>query len=40
MIVNGLQRAEFRDKAQKTAYEEVPKILDQIETVARNVIHG
>lgn len=40
MIVNGLQGAEFWDKAQKTAWEEVPSILQQIEGAARNVIHG
>jgi hypothetical protein len=40
MIVDGLQRAEFWDKAKKTAYEGVPGILQQIEKIARNVIHG
>jgi hypothetical protein len=40
MIVDGLQRAEFWKKAQQTAYEEVPKILQQIERAARDVIHG
>lgn len=40
MIVDGLQRAEFWDKAKKTAYEEVPSILQQIEKAARKVIHG
>ncbi len=40
MIVYGLQRAEFWDKAKRTAYEEVPSILQQIEKAARNVIHG
>ena len=40
MIVDGLQRAEFWDKAKKTAYEEVPSLLQQIEKAARNVIHG
>ena len=40
MVVNGLQRAQFFDSAQKTAREEVPRILDQIEIAARNVIHG
>lgn len=40
MVVDGLQRAEFWDKAKKTAYEEVPGILQQIEKAARHVIHG
>jgi hypothetical protein len=40
MIVDGLQRAEFWDKAKVTAYQEVPKILEQIEKAARDVIHG
>ncbi len=40
MVVDGLQRAEFWDKAKKTAYEEVPKLLEQIEKAARSVIHG
>jgi len=40
MIVDGLQRAEFWNRAKKTAYQEVPGILAQIEEVARGVIHG
>jgi hypothetical protein len=40
MVVDGLQRAEFWDKAKKTAYEEVPGILQRIEKAARHVIHG
>jgi hypothetical protein len=40
MIVDGLQRAEFWEKAKKTAYEDVPGILQEIEKAARNVIHG
>ena len=40
MVVDGLQRAEFFRNAQETAREEVPRILDQIEIAARDVIHG
>ncbi len=40
MISDGLQRADFWNKAQKTAYVEVPSILTQIEGAARGVIHG
>lgn len=40
MIVDGIQRAEFWDKAKKSAYEQVPGILNQIEKAARAVIHG
>jgi hypothetical protein len=40
MVVDALQRADFRDRAQKIAVEEVPSILAQIEKAARNVIHG
>jgi hypothetical protein len=40
MVVDGLQRAAFWDSAQKTAGEEVPRILDQIDIAARKVIHG
>jgi hypothetical protein len=39
-LVHGLQRAEFWDKAQKTAHEVVPKILQQIENAGRILIHG
>jgi len=37
MVVDGLQRAEFWRKAQKSAYEKVPSILQRS---AREVIHG
>jgi hypothetical protein len=40
MIVDGLQRAEFWEKAKETAYKEIPGILHEIEKAARNVIHG
>jgi len=40
MVVDGLQRAKFWDEAQKTAYKEIPSILQQIDSAARNVIHG
>jgi hypothetical protein len=40
MTVDGRQRAGFWAEAQKTAYEEVPGILQQIERAARNVIHS
>jgi hypothetical protein len=40
MVVNGLQRAGFRDSAQQIAVQEVPSILDQIDKAARTVIHG
>jgi hypothetical protein len=40
IVVDALQRAEFRDKAQTIAAQEVPSILDQIEKAARFVIHG
>jgi hypothetical protein len=40
MIADGLQRAELWDKARKTAHEEVPGILQQIDKAARHVIHG
>jgi hypothetical protein len=40
VIADGLQHAKFWDSAQKNAYEEVPKLLQQIERAARSVIHG
>lgn len=40
MVVNGLQRAAFRNEAQKIALQEIPSILDQIDKAARVVIHG
>ena len=40
MIFDGLQRAKYWDSAKQTAYEEVPKLLEQIERTARVVIHG
>jgi hypothetical protein len=40
MVVDGLQRAQFWDNAQTIARDEVPRILEQIEKAARNVIHG
>lgn len=40
IIIDGLQRKEFWDSAQKNAYQEVPTLLLQIEKAARAVIHG
>ncbi len=40
MVVNALQRAEFWDRAKNTAYNDIPKLLEQIEKAARTVIHG
>ena len=39
-IADGLQRAEFWNKAKTVAYNEVPSILQQIERTARELIHG
>jgi hypothetical protein len=39
-MINALQRAEFRKKAQTVAGQEVPNLLEQIDKAARNVIHG
>jgi len=38
-IIDGNQRAKFWDRAQATAYKEIPKLLQQIEASARAVIH-
>ena len=40
VVVAGLQSTLFWNNAKKNAYEEVPKILHQIEKTARSVIHG
>ena len=40
MIVDVNQRAQFWDAARKTAYEDIPRLLQEIETSARAVIHG
>jgi hypothetical protein len=39
-MINALQRAEFRKKAQTVAGQEVPNLLEQIDKAGRNVIHG
>jgi len=40
MVVDTLQRAQFWNEAQQTVRNEIPRILEQIEIAARNVIHG
>ena len=40
MVVDGLQRAQFWDKAKSVAYKEVPELRKEIENAARVAIHG
>ena len=39
VIVDGHQRAKFSDSARNTAFKKIPNLLEQIEKVARSLIH-